>query len=99
MTRTKQNHPARRDLLEISFGFSDAITSVLVLLVATYALTIWQARWGYFFVLIFTLALPRLLEPIKSPAAVWIAFFLSIFPFCATGMQGFGQTKRNWQSV
>jgi hypothetical protein len=55
-------------------------TSVLVLLVATYALTIWQARWGYFFVLIFALALPRLLEPMKSHAAVWIAFFLSIFP-------------------
>jgi hypothetical protein len=53
---------------------------VLVLFVATYALTIWQARWGYFFVLIFALALPRLLEPIKSRAAVWIAFFLSIFP-------------------
>jgi hypothetical protein len=53
---------------------------VLVLLVATYALTIWQARWGYFFVLVFALALPRLLEPIKSRAAVWIAFFLSIFP-------------------
>jgi hypothetical protein len=53
---------------------------VLVLLVGTYALTIWQARWGYFFVLIFALALPGLLEPIKSRAAVWIAFFLSIFP-------------------
>jgi hypothetical protein len=53
---------------------------VLVLLVVTYALTIWQARWGYFFMLIFALALPRLLEPIKSRAAVWIAFFLSIFP-------------------
>jgi hypothetical protein len=53
---------------------------VLVLLVATYALTIWQARWGYFFVLIFVIALPRLLESIKSPAAVWIAFFLSILP-------------------
>jgi hypothetical protein len=53
---------------------------VLVLLVATYALTIWQARWGYFFVLLFALALPRLLEPIKSRAAVWIAFVLSIFP-------------------
>ena len=53
---------------------------VLVLLVATYVLTIWQARWGYFFVLIFALALPRLLEPIKSRGAVWIAFFLSIFP-------------------
>jgi hypothetical protein len=53
---------------------------ILVLLVATYILTIWQARWGYFFVLIFALAMPSLLEPIKSPTAVWIAFFLSIFP-------------------
>jgi hypothetical protein len=53
---------------------------VLVLLVATYGLTIWQARWGYFFVLIFALALPALLAPIKGPAAVWIAFVLSIFP-------------------
>ena len=53
---------------------------VLVLLVATYGLTIWQSRWGYFFVLIFALALPALLEPIKLRAAVWIAFVLSIFP-------------------
>jgi hypothetical protein len=53
---------------------------VLVLLVTTYALTIWQARWGYFFVLMFALALPALLEPIKSRAAVWIAFVLSLFP-------------------
>jgi hypothetical protein len=55
-------------------------TFVLVLFVATYVLTIWQARWGYFFVLIFALVLPRLLESIKSRTAVWIAFFLSIFP-------------------
>jgi hypothetical protein len=55
-------------------------TFVPVLLIGTYVLTIWQARWGYFFVLIFALALPRLLEPIKSRAAVWIAFLLSIFP-------------------
>jgi hypothetical protein len=53
---------------------------VLVLLIGTYVLTIWQARWGYFFVLIFALALPHLLAPIKSRAAVWIAFSLSIFP-------------------
>jgi hypothetical protein len=51
-----------------------------VLLIATYILTIWQARWGYFFVLIFALALPGLLAPIKSGAAVWIAFVLSMFP-------------------
>jgi hypothetical protein len=53
---------------------------VLVLLIATYLLTIWQARWGYFFVLLFALALSTLLESIKSHTAVWIAFLLSIFP-------------------
>jgi hypothetical protein len=51
-----------------------------VLLFGAYFLTIWQARWGYFFVLIFALALPALLAPIKSTAAVWIAFVLSMFP-------------------
>jgi hypothetical protein len=53
---------------------------VPVILVATYALTIWQARWGYFFVLMFVLALPVLLTPIKSRAAVSIAFVLSMYP-------------------
>ena len=53
---------------------------VFVLLVATYALTISQSRWGCFFVLIFALALPALLEPIKLRWAVSIAFVLSIFP-------------------
>jgi hypothetical protein len=53
---------------------------IYVLLIATYFLTIWQARWGYFFALMFVLALPALLEPIRSRAAVWIAFILSIFP-------------------
>jgi hypothetical protein len=53
---------------------------VPALLIATYGLTVWQARWGYFFVLMFVLALPALLAPIKSRVAVWIAFVLSIFP-------------------
>jgi hypothetical protein len=53
---------------------------VYVLLIATYFLTIWQARWGYFFVLILALALPALLAPVKSNAAVWIAVVLSMFP-------------------
>jgi hypothetical protein len=56
------------------------VPAVCVILIATYFLTIWQARWGYFFVLIFALALPALLAPIKSSAAVWIAFVLSMFP-------------------
>jgi hypothetical protein len=53
---------------------------IYVLLFATYFLTVWQARWGYFFVLIFAIALPALLAPIKSGVAVWIAFVLSAFP-------------------
>jgi hypothetical protein len=53
---------------------------VPALLAATYGLTIWQARWGYFFVLIFVVALPTLLAPIKSRVAVWIAFLLSMYP-------------------
>jgi hypothetical protein len=53
---------------------------ILILLIATYLLTVWQARWAYFFVLIFAIALPALLEPIKSRTAVSIAFILSIFP-------------------
>ncbi len=53
---------------------------VLALLIATYLLTLWQARWAYFFVLIFALALPALLEPFEARTAVWIAFTLSIFP-------------------
>ena len=55
-------------------------TFMLALLVVTYLLTIWQARWAYFFILIFAIALPGLLEPIKPRVAVWIAFGLSIFP-------------------
>jgi len=53
---------------------------IIVLLVASYFLTIWQARWAYFFLSIFAIALPHLLDPIKSRAAVWIAFVMSIFP-------------------
>src|SRR4029079_17053833 len=39
---------------------------IYVLLIATYFLTLWQARWGYSFVLIFALVLPAVLMPIKS---------------------------------
>jgi len=53
---------------------------VPALLAATYCLTICQARWGYFFVLMFVVALPALLAPIKSRVAVWIAFVLSMYP-------------------
>ena len=55
-------------------------TFVLILLVTTFLLTLWQARWGYFFLLIFAISLPTLLTSINSRAAPWIAFALSMFP-------------------
>jgi hypothetical protein len=58
----------------------DRALPIYVLLVATYFLTMWQARWGYYFVLIFALSIPAFLAPIKSGAAVWIAVVLSMFP-------------------
>jgi hypothetical protein len=40
----------------------------------------WQARWAYFFVSIFALALPALLEPFTSRILVWSIFMVSLFP-------------------
>jgi hypothetical protein len=57
-----------------------ALPMILILLGATYLLTIWQARWAYFFMSIFAIVLPSLVEPIRSRALVWVAFILSIFP-------------------
>lgn len=53
---------------------------ILALLIATYLLTLWQVRWGYFFMSIFAVTLPSLLAPIESGAAVWVAFAISLFP-------------------
>ena len=53
---------------------------ISVLLLATYLLTIWQARWAYFFLSIFALALPALLEPLRSRILVWSIFTISLFP-------------------
>jgi hypothetical protein len=53
---------------------------MLVFLVATYGLTIWQARWGYFFMTAFVIVLPAVPQWIKSSVLVWMAFLVSMFP-------------------
>jgi hypothetical protein len=53
---------------------------VSVLLVASYFLTIWQARWAYFFMSIFALALPSLIEVFRSRVLVWSIFTVALFP-------------------
>jgi hypothetical protein len=63
---------------------------ILVLLVATYFLTIWQARWAYFCVTLFALAIPTFLEPIKPRAVAWAMVLVSIYPILG------GWDKRLW---
>jgi len=50
------------------------------LLVASFGLTIWQARWAYFFAILFALALPVRLSVIKNRIAGWILIVVSLFP-------------------
>ena len=50
------------------------------LLLTTFALTLWQARWAYFFVLMFALALPACLSVIRNRIAVWLLIVISLFP-------------------
>lgn len=53
---------------------------VAALLLASYALTAWQARWGYFFALMFALALPSLLRVIRNRIAGWLLMVICLFP-------------------
>ncbi len=67
----------------ILYGFrkrSPLPTFIVILLATTFLLTMWQVRWSYFFLSIFAVALPSLLAPIESRAAVWMAFGLSVLP-------------------
>ena len=53
---------------------------ILILLGAGIGLTMWQARWSYFFALFFVMALPFLLQHLKSRSLVWLAFILAAVP-------------------
>ena len=68
-------------LLWIAFRKRNAIPVFLVaLLMATFLLTTWQARWAYFFVAIFALALPALLGVVTSRPIAWIFISISLLP-------------------
>lgn len=50
------------------------------LLIATFGLAIWQARWAYFFVMIFAMTLPELLSVLRKPIFAAAIFILALFP-------------------
>jgi hypothetical protein len=47
---------------------------------ASFALTLWQARWAYFFVLAFVLILPACLDVIGNRIAAWLLVVISLLP-------------------
>ena len=61
-------------------SFSRAFLTIVILLFATFLLTIWQARWGYFLALLFVIALPELLGAIPSKRIAWILFVCALWP-------------------
>ena len=52
----------------------------LGLLVAMSALTMWQARWGYFFALVFAMGLPWVLSVFPKRWMVWAVFAMGLWP-------------------
>ncbi|MEY2495787.1 MAG: hypothetical protein QOJ45_2279 [Verrucomicrobiota bacterium] len=50
------------------------------LLAATFLLTVWQARWAYFFVIIFALIIPGLLAVTPTRIVAYVALGVSLWP-------------------
>jgi MFS family permease len=53
---------------------------LIALLMAAFALTIWQARWSYFFVMIFAMLVPQILSVLRKPLIATTIFIIALFP-------------------
>jgi len=53
---------------------------LIALLLTTFALTIWQARWSYFFVMIFAMLVPQILSAMRKPLIATTIFIIALFP-------------------
>ncbi len=56
------------------------VRALTALLLCALALTVWQVRWAYFFVLIFVLLLPMFLEGAGRRWLVWLLVVLCFWP-------------------
>jgi len=53
---------------------------LIALLITGFALTIWQARWSYFFVMIFAMLVPQILSVLRKPLIAATVFTGALFP-------------------
>jgi hypothetical protein len=49
-------------------------------LMSAFALTIWQARWSYFFVMVFAMLVPQILSVLRKPLIAATVFLVALFP-------------------
>jgi hypothetical protein len=52
----------------------------LIWLAATFALTLWQVRWGYFFALVLVVTLPLVLSSAPRAWMGWIVYVVGLWP-------------------
>ena len=53
---------------------------LIALLMTAFALTIWQARWSYFFLMIFAMLVPQILSVLRNPLIATTIFIVALFP-------------------
>ena len=61
-------------------GKRNAPLFLIALLITAFVLTIWQARWSYFFVMIFAIIVPEILSVLRKPLIATTIFIIALFP-------------------
>ncbi|MFL6583877.1 MAG: hypothetical protein ACJ8KU_05105 [Chthoniobacterales bacterium] len=67
-------------LLAIGYRKQKTSPTLIALAMVSFCLTIWQVRWGYFFVLFFALLTPTILAAFNRRAVAALAFVVAIMP-------------------
>jgi hypothetical protein len=66
---------------------------LIALLITGFALTIWQARWGYFFVLVFAMLVPQILSVLRKPLIAVTVFIAALFPIAQAWDRAFANEE------
>ena len=67
---------------------------MIMLLIATFVLTIWQARWSYFFALVFAFIAPQILGALRNSIIASISFAIGLFPVVQAWDRSFSDEER-----
>jgi hypothetical protein len=66
---------------------------LIALLMSAFALTIWQARWSYFFVLVFAMLVPQILSVLRKPLIAATVFIAALFPIAQAWDRAFADEE------